>query len=108
MDLTVENVKKILLEGDSTSDDAITFYIELVQGLIKSACGVLPNNPMPDEFNPIAIDVVAAYCNRRGKEGNQSVKEGEITSNILTDLLYPYKASFAEYKERSRGAVRFL
>ena len=102
----ISTIRKILLEGDSVSDDAITFYISLVKDMVRTRCKA---EIYPVEMDHIAIDVVVSFINRRGKEGFSSESEGDIRTDMLGNLLAPYAADFDAFaKSQGAGKMRFL
>lgn len=97
----------MLLEGDSTSDEAISFYINAIETSISLEC---KEETMPDQFKHIAVMAVVAMCNQRGNEGYNNSKEGEISIDIARDVLSPYRRyfqRFVEDKEKDSGKVVF-
>lgn len=103
-------VRSLLLTGDSVSDGAITFYIDLTKQLIKTECSA---TAYPSEMDNVLIDVIVALVNRRGKEGFNSVSEGDVSVSIsssLYELLQGYASVFRSYKEAQNTApkLRFI
>lgn len=102
----ISTIKKLLLAGDSVSDEAITFYIGLVKKRIKAKCDA---STYPTDMDEITIDIVVSYINRRGKEGYSNESEGEVSVSMIADLLAPYSDDFEAYKKsQGTGKLRFL
>lgn len=106
----ISKVRSLLLTGDSVSDDAITFYIDLVKKIIKAKCKA---TEYPTEMDEVLIDVVMAFINRRGKEGFSNIAEGEVSvsvNSMINSLLADYDVVFEDYISRNTvsNKVRFI
>lgn len=108
MIIDVEDIKKILLNGDDTPEDVITIFIGVVEDQIAFEC---EEESMPSVFKNIGTMAVVSLCNQRGREGFNKEREGELSVDIARDLLYPYRPQFKAFvkaKDKKVSRVMFL
>lgn len=106
----LSTIKTIIGISDATQDSLLNALIDLTSARLKSRIG---STTVPEQLNPVVIEVVIARYNRIGSEGPTSHSvEGESMNWSNDDDFAPYEKDIQRWlsaqKDNKQGVVRFI
>lgn len=106
----LSTIKTIIGISDATQDSLLNALIDLTSARLKSRIG---STTVPEQLNPVVIEVVIARYNRIGSEGPASHSvEGESMGWNNDDDFAPYEKDIQRWlsaqKDNKQGVVRFI